>query len=331
VTRKFCIFQRVNLSPTLINRLTALKSLLDLGDVELVSVAASRLNEHQQEPAICEIQVALRDHRYADAARMIEKLLSDGTRLAQWIDPEIVLLEAEYELLSTELADLESEQAELAHHLSRYQAAFHESLGERLARLLKLRMRKLLRESKSKPEKKSSYKQAKKDFEDFKKEQETRREMGARTEWKLSEEEQKELKRLFRQGSKLCHPDLVAAEHKEPAARMFMELRKAYDEGDLLRIRHLVERCEAGLFDSTQSDSDQSERKKQRLRAQIAGIREALDRVRQDIQTIQESNTYQVMTQQPDWEALFAQQAELLDQEIEHLSEELARDNEDGI
>lgn len=321
----------MNLSSTLINRLTAIKSLLDLGDLELVSVATSRLAEHQHEPAIKEIQAALADHRYAEAVRMIEKLLSNGTRLAQWIDPEITLLEAEFELLSSELADLETEQADLTHQLSRYQAAFHESLGDRLARLLKLRMRKLLRESKINPEKQSTYEQAKKDFEDFEQEQETRREKDARTEWNLSEEEQKELKQMYRRGSKLCHPDLVADEHKDAASRMFMELRKAYEEGDLLRIRHLVERCEAGLFDSIQGDGDQSERKKQRLRAKIAGIREALDRVRQDIKTIQESNTYQVMIQHPDWQSLFAQQAQLLDQEIEHLSQELEKENEDVI
>jgi len=321
----------VILSSTLISRLNALKSLLDLGDVELVCVASSRLDEHQKEPAIREIQSALGDHRYAEAARMIEKLLSDGTRLAQWIDPEVALLEAEYELLSIELADLEAEQAELAHHLSRYQAAFHESLGDRLARLLKLRMRKLLRESKSQPEKNSTYEQAKKDFEDFEKEQETRREKDARTEWQLSEDDQKEMKRLFRQGSKLCHPDLVADEHKEAASRIFMELRKAHDEGDLLRIRHVVERCEAGLFDSIQRNGDQSERKKQRMRAQIAGIREALDRVRLDIKTIHESKAYQVMTQHPDWESLFSKQAQLLDQEIENLIQELKSENEDEI
>ena len=321
----------MNLTSTLISRLTALKSLLDLEDVELVSLASSRLAEHQHEPAIKEIQAALADHRYAEAVRMIEKLLSDGTRLAQWIDPEITLLEAEFELLSSELADLETEQADLTHQLSRYQAAFHESLGDRLARLLKLRMRKLLRESKINPEKQSTYEQAKKDFEDFEQEQETRREKDARTEWNLSEEEQKELKQMYRRGSKLCHPDLVADEHKDAASRMFMELRKAYEEGDLLRIRHLVERCEAGLFDSIQGDGDQSERKKQRLRAKIAGIREALDRVRQDIKTIQESNTYQVMIQHPDWQSLFAQQAQLLDQEIEHLSQELEKENEDVI
>ncbi len=321
----------MNLSSSLINRLTTLKSLLDLGDVELVSVAASRLDEHQQEPAIHEIQDLLADHRYADAVRLIGRILSDGTRLAEWIDPEVTLLEAEYELLSTELADLEAEHAELMHHLSRYQAAFHESLGDRLARLLKLRMRKLLRESITQPEKQSSYEQAKKDFEDFEKEQETRRDNDARTEWKLSEEEQKELKRLFRRGSKLCHPDLVADEHKEAASRMFMDLRKAYDEGDLQRIRHLVERCEAGLFDSLQGDGDQSERKKQRLRAQIAGIREALERVRQDLKVIQESNTYQMMTQHPDWETLFAQQAQLLDQEIENLSQELQNESNHDV
>lgn len=50
---------------------------LNLGDVELPSLASSRLEEHQHEPAIREIKAALVDHRYAEAMRVVEKLLSD--------------------------------------------------------------------------------------------------------------------------------------------------------------------------------------------------------------------------------------------------------------
>jgi hypothetical protein len=99
----------LNLSPELINRLVALKSLLDLGDMELVSATSSRLENVREEPEITGILGALDDHRYAEAAGLIDKLLSDGTRLARWTDPEIALLEVELERVTAELADLETE------------------------------------------------------------------------------------------------------------------------------------------------------------------------------------------------------------------------------
>ena len=73
----------LNLSPELINRHVALKSLLDLGDMNLVAAAASRLESSRKEPEISGIFDALQDHRYAEASGIIDKPLSDGTRLAR--------------------------------------------------------------------------------------------------------------------------------------------------------------------------------------------------------------------------------------------------------
>jgi len=181
----------LNLTPELINRLVALKSLLDLGDMELASVASSRLERDLGEPEIAGILSALEDHRYAEAAGLIDKLLSDGTRLARWTDPEIALLEVELERVTTELADLETEQAELEHLISRFQAAHNETLDDR---------------------------------------------------------------------------------------------------------------------------------RKERLKARIAGIRDSLERTRTHIHEIKRSSTYQTMLDNADWAELFEKQAKLLDQEIENLS-----------
>ncbi len=320
----------MNLSPELINRLVALKSLLDLGDMELVSVASSRLENVREEPEINRILGALENHRYAEAASLIDELLSDGTRLARWTDPEIALLDAELERVTADLADLETEQAELEHLVSRFQAAHNETLGERLARLLQLRMRLLERQLKADPEKQPAYDQASRDFEEFQQDQETQKETDARTKWDLSETDQSELKRLFRKGSKLCHPDVVPAEHHDAAAEMFRQLRKAYDEGDLERVRQLVKRAGAGLFDASGDTGDGDQRTKDRLKARIAGIREALERTRGNIQEIKRSSTYQTMTENSDWAGLFEKQALLLDQEIKSLSVTLEEMQDDA-
>jgi hypothetical protein len=320
----------LNLSPELIYRLVALKSLLDLGDMELVSIASSHLERDRDEPEIAVILGTLMDHRYAEAADLIDKLLSDGTRLARWIDPEISLLEAELERVTADLADLETEQAVVEHLVSRFQAAHNEALGERIRRLLKLQLRLLERQIKTNPEKQTAYDKASQDFDEFQRDQEIQEETNARTKWELSEDEQKELKNLFRKGSKKCHPDLVPSEHHDAAAQMFRELRAAYDEGDLKRLRRLVKRAEAGLFDASDVTGDTDERKKERLKARVAGIREALERMRIHIEAIKRSQTYQTMTEHADWAGLFEKQALLLDQEIENLTVTLEEIQDDA-
>ena len=287
--------------------------------MELVSVAALRLESERGEKEIAAVLHALEDHRYAEAAGLINKLLSDGTRPARWTDPEIALLEVELERLTAALADLETEQAELEHLVSRFQAAHNEALGERLTRLLKLRLRLLEWQIQTHPEKQTDFDQASRDFDEFQRDQEIHKETDTRTKWELSGEEQKELKRLFRKGSKMCHPDLVPAEHHDTAAQMFRDLRKAYDEGDLARVRQLQRRAEAGLFEAADNAGDSDERKKERLRARITGIREALERTRTRVDGIKHSSTYQTMTEHPDWTGLFDRQVKLLDQEIENL------------
>lgn len=85
----------LDLTPNFISRLVAIKSLLDLGDLELAAGASSRLESDRAEPEIDGVLSALEDHRYSEAAELIGKLLSDGTRLARCIDPDIALLDAE--------------------------------------------------------------------------------------------------------------------------------------------------------------------------------------------------------------------------------------------
>lgn len=319
----------MNLTAEIINRLIALKSLLELGDIELLTVAASRLESECREKEVTAVLGALKDHRYAEAAGLINKLLSDGTRLARWIDPEIALLEIELDRVTADMADLETEQAELEHLVSRFQAEHNEALGERLARLLKLRMRMLERQVQTHPEKQTDYDQASRDFDDFQRNQEIQEETDAKTKWELTGEEQKELKRLFRKGSKMYHPDLLPAVHHDTATQMFRDLRKAYDEGDLARVRQLQKSAEAGLFQAADNFSESDERKKERLKGRITGIREALERTRSHVDGIKRSSTYQTMSQHPDWSGLFDQQAKLLDQEIEKLTLSL-KEMEDG-
>jgi hypothetical protein len=158
---------------------------------------------------------------------------------------------------------------------------------------------------------------AQKDFDDFQKESATQEAEDARRKWDLSEEDQQELKKLFRCASKKCHPDVVPAEYQVAASEMFRELSEAYQRGDLARVKHLAAQAEAGVFTSAAAATAADQ--KAGLRMRIRAIRSALEKVRTELAMVQRSAAYHVISQGPDWDAYFQIQAAKLDQEIERL------------
>jgi hypothetical protein len=141
----------LNLTSDLTNRLAAIRSLLALGDIDLVSVAATRLEPMRGDASVGAILDALADHRYTEADQLIADLLSSGVRLAEWKDPEVALLEAELMRVTAELADLETEQAELEHQMARFHAAHAAALGDRIATILRMRLEVLKRRMRADP------------------------------------------------------------------------------------------------------------------------------------------------------------------------------------
>jgi len=309
----------MKLTPEIVARLQTLQTLLELRDFDLLETVAIRMEPHRDHDGIGDILDAFMDHRYAEASTLVVKLLSEGTRLVRWTDPEIALLEAELEHFTAELAEVEAEQAETAHLLARFQAAFDRALGDRIEELLRLRMRMRQREAESDRDARESYEEAKNDYEHHRADQEARRGSAEATEWSLSEEERKELKRHYRAAAKRCHPDAVSEEHVEAAAAMFRDLNEAYQAGDLERVRKIAERAAAGLFEAVTSD-DVPEKRKERLRDQIAAVREALAKARADLEVVKQSTTYRSATEAEDWEVYFEEQGRRLDDQIEQLS-----------
>jgi hypothetical protein len=296
-----------------------LKALLDLGDVELASSAADRLQAHREIGSIAQIIDYFSTHRYAEAGRLITNVLSEGTRLVRWTDPEIMLLEAELERLSSDLAEAEAEQVELAHQIARFHAAHHQTLGARLEKLLRLRVLLREREASADPAKAADYAQAQQDYESFQQDSAFREEEDARTKWELSEDEQQELKRLFRKASKKCHPDVVPPDHQAAAAAMFRDLSESYEKGDLVRVQQIAAQAEAGIF--TASDMATAADQKASLQARVQVVRAALEKARADLAAVQQSAACRVMSQHPDWDAYFQSQATKLDQEIKRLAD----------
>jgi len=118
----------------------------------------------------------------------------------------------------------------------------------------------------------------------------------------LTAEEQQELKKLFRAGAVLCHPDKVAPEFQAEAALRFQELKEAQLRNDLPRVRALVAALEQGGFGArdvaTVSESAV-------LSATLSRLRAKRQSLAQEIAALRATPAHQAIAGIMDWPAYF--------------------------
>lgn len=307
----------LEISPELGKRLQALQALLDIGDSGLVQATATTIGSGTDpHPEIQQLLALIGDLKYAEAKAILDEMLRRGTRLVRWEDPEIKLLENELEELSTALTEREGERAEISRRLSEFNHRFHAALGDLIVKILRHRAESLKRQAESEPSAEEKYEEARQEYEQF---EEELAEERLRETHDLSDEERAELKTLYRRCSKLCHPDLVPEEHQEAASRMFRELKKAYDLGDLATVREIQKQVEAGIFSLERRD-DTPEARKIRLRGRCAAVRSRLEKVKAEIEGLKSSTAWKTVEENTDLEAYLAARREALEEELEALS-----------
>ncbi|KAB2484930.1 DNA repair protein, partial [Enterobacter hormaechei] len=125
----------------------------------------------------------------------------------------------------------------------------------------------------------------------------------------LSEEDRNELKRLWRQASKLCHPDLVADDLKEEANRMMVQLNQAKQRGDVKAIRSLVARLQQGFEPMMASDRLND---LERIRKKMAQVREQIDTLVNELAELEKEESWLLVSSLSNMEAYFAQQEKAL-------------------
>lgn len=134
-------------------------------------------------------------------------------------------------------------------------------------------------------------------------------EMRFRKGRQLSEEDQSELKRLWRQASKLCHPDLVADELKDEANAMMVQLNQAKHRGDVKAIRSLVARLHQGFEPMMASDRLND---LERIRKKMAQVREQIDTLVAELAELEKEESWLLVSSLSNMDAYFTQQEKAL-------------------
>lgn len=118
----------------------------------------------------------------------------------------------------------------------------------------------------------------------------------------LSESEKKELKQLYRQASRLCHPDIVADELKTQAHEMMQKLNDAYSEKNLTIVKEILFALQHDIGFTVASNNINN---KEKLKAKIVKLRKKLKITENEIAEIKLDETFEIIKDLDNWDTYF--------------------------
>ncbi|MCB0569193.1 MAG: DnaJ domain-containing protein [Phaeodactylibacter sp.] len=297
-----------------VKTLGVIKQLIELGDSEAIGLMVGRMQQLENADTFSHILAALESQRFDDAILLIEDFEQQLRQVSRHYDPIVSALKIELHFQENELNLLRADRDEMAKKIDNFQARYHAALGDFLDRVLYLRMEKLRLQAQADPRLQLLFESASRDYTDYH-EAHTSPIKGLL--YRLDDESQRELKRLYRKASLICHPDCVAEEQKEKAQAMFEELHEAYVQNDLKKLRLIAELLEkAGTFEPLYLRIDDMET----LRLRIERTMMQMEEVNDEIAEIQASDAYRTLEGITEsWDVYLNRLAENLKMQIKEL------------
>jgi hypothetical protein len=234
--------------------------------------------------------------------------MASTENLPTYEDPGVLRLRAEIAAVEDEVLTLEEEKSYLDCQLLAYNERFRREVGTLMEHLLDLRRLRREREFVAGSATTAERAEAEDDYRKL------HDECGQPDQIQtLSAEEQIELKKLFRSGSKLCHPDVVAVELKTEASLRFQELKDAQLRNDLTRMRALVAALEQGGF---RAHGGTNVNEVSVLRAVLQRLQRKCQSLAHEIAALRQTTALQAIEGIEDWTAYFADLRQRLEKQI---------------
>jgi len=232
------------------------------------------------------------------------------------VDPEIAGLKLEIKSLELQISSLEDERSEMEKLIYAFDVRHNLELGEIISKTLGLRKQIAKREADENPEDESAqeeFREAQDEYQNYRENSEQSKKLNI---YKLSPDEQKELKEKFRRASKVCHPDVVADIFKDEAGNLFNELKTAFDQNDIERINAILDHLETGKPFKAKHETAT---KKDVIKNTVTSMRKLLSDLIKQVIYLKNSDTFLSISKIPNWDDYFNQTKQQLTEELERL------------
>ncbi len=300
----------------LIRHLEIIKNCILLEEVDILNIIVPKLEKYVLVyDKLQNVISAINNRNYANAIQHINMFLKNYKTITVWVDEDLQALKIELKILENQHNEYVNKKNDIEKLISDYQYKYNEEVSNIVTEILRLRTI-LFKDT-------DKYEEAQQDEEDFK--QEIKEHQG-REYFKLNEDEQKELKIKFRKASKLCHPDSVTNGMKEQAQKMFIELKKSYDNNNLIKVSEILEQLENSKFFHLKWEEISE---KDKIQSAIQQIKLQIEILAKEIENIKASGVYQEIIFIDDWDIYFENLKKQLQQQLYNLQKEVANYNEE--
>ena len=271
-------------------------------------------------PALLE---AIKQRHWPEAEKTLREMLTRGMALTAYESPENAELRLSLRTLEAQIIAFATEQIETEQLIEQFSKRQNSVIGDILGQYLELRKRVFARKAKKtgKTVDTKAYEEAKEESEKYQQSHDTTKEISPLD--KLNDEQQAELKLLFRQACMLCHPDRVGEDDKAQAQASFTQVHQAYKNADLATLHRLYKNLKEG---KPFEDLSEIPNEVDHLRRQVARLWLEVERYTAAIYQLRQTETYQTLSAHADWDIHFAEARQQLEIECEKLLAELSEE-----
>lgn len=302
----------------MIKRLKTIQFLISQRQLQEAGEEVAALEKEDLKQSILDL---LKQRDFGALEALLESHIHDLS-LPSMGEPLLTGLKTSVSLLTTRLSVALNKKAEIQRQINWFRQKHNSELGMLLGNILRLQMDLFYLRQQKDARHKEAYQQAKKDYASF--EEQRKHVSRERPIHEISYEERKRLRKLYREASKRCHPDMVSEDLREEARQWFVELNKAYLYNDIRKVEEIYRMLSHNLFNRA-SDNDRSEAAL--LEARIHRLEAEIKRVEDEIRELTSSPVYKTLRQISDFDAYFAGLKEKFQREYEALKLEYERES----
>ena len=303
----------------ILKRLEIIKNSISIEDDETIQLQITRLNELDIDNDVKHILILIQNTDFEQVIPLIDAYIKQFTSLIIYENDEIQGLKLELKLMEKQFLLISCRVEEYHNVVNDFNAKYHLQLGELIEEVLVLREEfyEFMYKNSDECEYEYEYYEAVKDYKNFHEEFKNQY-YEAPTE--ISKKEKKELKRLYKKASKLCHPDIIEEEKRDKAEDIFKTLNSAYQKKDLRKVSEILEELLTGESFSITSDSIFD---KKILRRKINATREKIHSIKIELDSIKQNETFILVNKINDVDMYFKEKEEELTVEKENILEKM--------
>jgi hypothetical protein len=310
----------------IIPRLEVVKNFALMGEWDSAQTQLEKLRSFSELWDFGRLFSAIEKQDNQTVADWISTFIEARTSLVIHEDEDIPRLKIELQMFEFKTVALSAEKDELEDHLASFHLTTTRILGKLMVKHLKLvaeLKQKRVDEVQSNPSEKEKMKiEAKQAWEEYKTYQVGCDEIKQRPVLsRLTDDDQRRLKVLYKKATQLCHPDTVSEGQRDMALDQFIHLKEAYDHNDIETVEAIYE----DLFNNrpytenakTLSDS-------QSIKREIKRLENTCDRLLTEVFDLKSQIRGFGIDKIVDWDEYFVKQKQTLMDTIEQQEIELS-------